>query len=150
MYLQKVISKKINFCWHLEDHWRKEQDPEPDPLVKSTDPRIRIRTKMSRIRNTDFNCCGITCLCTRGQWPAGCSERPCRMICKDRIPLSCQKINIKKGFIIPAYLIGLHNSTKEKYYAPTIYHWNLLSWITFEVMWCKNLSIKVVRGVHAW
>jgi hypothetical protein len=34
----------------------KEQDPEPDPLVKGTDPRIRIRirirTKMSRIHNT--------------------------------------------------------------------------------------------------
>jgi hypothetical protein len=29
-------------------------DPHPDPLVKGTDPRIRIRihTKMSRIRNT--------------------------------------------------------------------------------------------------
>ncbi len=27
-------------------------DPDPDPLVRSTDPRIRIRTKMSRISNT--------------------------------------------------------------------------------------------------
>jgi hypothetical protein len=26
--------------------------PDPDSLVRSTDPRIRIRTKMSRIRNT--------------------------------------------------------------------------------------------------
>jgi hypothetical protein len=26
---------------------------DPDPVVKGTDPRIRIRTKMSRIRNTD-------------------------------------------------------------------------------------------------
>jgi hypothetical protein len=26
---------------------------DPDPLFKGTDPRIRIRTKMSRIRNTD-------------------------------------------------------------------------------------------------
>ncbi len=26
-------------------------DPEQDPLVTGTDPRIRIRTKMSRIRN---------------------------------------------------------------------------------------------------
>jgi hypothetical protein len=37
----------------------KEQDPEPDPnpdpLCKGTDPRIRIRTKMSRIRNTASN-----------------------------------------------------------------------------------------------
>jgi hypothetical protein len=33
----------------------KKQDPEadPDPLVRDTDPCIRIRTKMSRIRNTD-------------------------------------------------------------------------------------------------
>ncbi len=28
------------------------QDPDPDPDVCGTDPRIRIRTKMSRIRNT--------------------------------------------------------------------------------------------------
>jgi hypothetical protein len=36
---------------------RKEQDPEPDPLVKGTDPRIRIRirTKMSRIQNIGGN-----------------------------------------------------------------------------------------------
>jgi hypothetical protein len=32
-------------------------DPEPDPLVRGTNPgiRIRIRTKMSRIPNTAFN-----------------------------------------------------------------------------------------------
>ncbi len=30
----------------------KNQDPDPDPLVRGTDPRIRIRTKMLRIRNT--------------------------------------------------------------------------------------------------
>ncbi len=36
-----------NFFWHLEGLWRKEQDP----LVKGMNPRIRIRTKMSRIRN---------------------------------------------------------------------------------------------------
>jgi hypothetical protein len=48
------------FCWCLEGHLRKEQDPEadtdlnPDPLV-NTDPRIRIRTKMSRILNTGKN-----------------------------------------------------------------------------------------------
>jgi hypothetical protein len=29
-----------------------EQDPDPDPLVRGEDPRIRIRTKMSRIPNT--------------------------------------------------------------------------------------------------
>jgi hypothetical protein len=27
----------------------------PDPLVRGTDPRLRIRTKMSRIRNTAQN-----------------------------------------------------------------------------------------------
>jgi hypothetical protein len=27
-------------------------DPHPDPLVRGTDMSIRIRTKMSRIRNT--------------------------------------------------------------------------------------------------
>ncbi len=32
-------------------------DPHPEALVRGTDPRIRIRirTNMSRIRNTDFN-----------------------------------------------------------------------------------------------
>jgi hypothetical protein len=30
----------------------KEQDPEPDSFVRGTDPRIRICSKMSRIRNT--------------------------------------------------------------------------------------------------
>ncbi len=35
MYLQKVISKKtwkrkLIFCCHLESHWQKEQDPDPD------------------------------------------------------------------------------------------------------------------------
>jgi hypothetical protein len=48
------MGEKIIFCWHLKR--RKEQDPDSDPLVKGTDPRIRIRirvrTKMSRIRNT--------------------------------------------------------------------------------------------------
>jgi hypothetical protein len=35
-------------------HRRKESDSEldPDPLVRGTDPRTRIRTKMSRIPNT--------------------------------------------------------------------------------------------------
>jgi hypothetical protein len=28
------------------------QDPDPDPLVRGMDPRIRIRTKMSWIRKT--------------------------------------------------------------------------------------------------
>jgi hypothetical protein len=29
-----------------------DPDPEPDPLVRGMDPRIRIRTKKSRIPNT--------------------------------------------------------------------------------------------------
>ncbi len=41
------------YC-HLEGHWQKEQDP--DPEVSGRDPRdpdwIRIRTIMSRIHNT--------------------------------------------------------------------------------------------------
>ncbi len=32
--------------------WRKDPDPEPDPLVRGTDPGIRIRIKLSRITNT--------------------------------------------------------------------------------------------------
>ncbi len=50
MYHQKAISKKLRkkiiCCRYLEGHWRKEQDP--DPLVRSTDPRIRIHTKMAQ------------------------------------------------------------------------------------------------------
>jgi hypothetical protein len=51
MYLKKLICKKTFFCT-LKVTDEKEQDPEPDPnpLVRGTDPRIRIRTKMSRIR----------------------------------------------------------------------------------------------------
>jgi hypothetical protein len=34
MYLEKVLSQKNlgekKFGWHLEGHWPKEQDPEPD------------------------------------------------------------------------------------------------------------------------
>jgi hypothetical protein len=46
MYLQKVISKKIIFCWRLEGYWRKEQDPELDPnqdplvIYGSADPDL--------------------------------------------------------------------------------------------------------------
>ncbi len=47
---KKYWAKKI-VCWPLEGHWRKEQNP--DPLARGTDPRIR--TNMSRIRNTGFN-----------------------------------------------------------------------------------------------
>ncbi len=34
---------------HPYSLWRKESDPEPDPLVRGTDLRIRICTKMSWI-----------------------------------------------------------------------------------------------------
>ncbi len=60
MYLQKVISSKplcknLVFCWRLEGQWRKQQDPDPDPLVRGMDPRVRIHTKMSWIRNTGLH-----------------------------------------------------------------------------------------------
>ncbi len=29
---------KKYFCWHLEGHWRKEHELDPDPLVRGTDP----------------------------------------------------------------------------------------------------------------
>ncbi len=49
-YLSIKLRRKIIFRWRLDGHWQKEQDPVPDPLLKRTDPRIRIRicTKMSR------------------------------------------------------------------------------------------------------
>ena len=66
MYLQKVISRKICvknlfFAGILkvndENSRIRIQDPDPDPLVRGMDPRIRIRIhpKMSWIRNTGFN-----------------------------------------------------------------------------------------------
>jgi hypothetical protein len=50
---QKTLKKKY-FCLHLVCYCRKKQDPYLK--VTSTNPRIRIRmrTNMSRIRNTDF------------------------------------------------------------------------------------------------
>jgi hypothetical protein len=50
---KKNYEKKIFFL-HPYSHSRNESDPEwnPDPLVRDTDPQIRIRTKMSRIPNT--------------------------------------------------------------------------------------------------
>ncbi len=40
-----------------ENSWIRIQDPDPDPLVRGMDPRIRIRIhpKMSWIRNTGFH-----------------------------------------------------------------------------------------------
>ena len=34
------------------------QDPDPDPLVRGMNPRIRIHPKMSWIRNTETKCKG--------------------------------------------------------------------------------------------
>jgi hypothetical protein len=53
MYLQKGTSKKTKqniFCWRLEGRRQKEQDLEPDPLVRGTD--LPTHTKMSRIPNS--------------------------------------------------------------------------------------------------
>ncbi len=60
MYLQKVISRKFRNSFFVgvlkvNDENSRFQDPDPDPLVRGTDMRIRIRTKMSRIRNTVRN-----------------------------------------------------------------------------------------------
>ena len=61
MYLQKVMSRK-NFVQNYffagilkvndENRRIRIQDPDPDPLVRGMDPRIRIHPKMSWIRNT--------------------------------------------------------------------------------------------------
>jgi hypothetical protein len=38
----------------ISDHgFGSAHEPDPYPLVRGTDPQIRIRTKMPRIRNTD-------------------------------------------------------------------------------------------------
>jgi hypothetical protein len=64
MYLQKVLSRKncvkkfffFSGILKVNDENRRIriQDPDPDPLVRGMDPRIRIRIhpKMSWIRNT--------------------------------------------------------------------------------------------------
>jgi hypothetical protein len=59
--LTQNFSKKLNFlewrwcvCMNFLHLWRKESDPDPDPLVRGTYPGIRIRTKMSRVPNTAF------------------------------------------------------------------------------------------------
>jgi hypothetical protein len=52
--------EKNNFIFILKvteertKEWDSELDPDPDPLVRGTDLRIRIRTKMSRIPNTGY------------------------------------------------------------------------------------------------
>ncbi len=49
--LKEKNMKKIIFFFGIRT---KESDPDPNPtlLVRSTDPGIRIRTKISRIPNT--------------------------------------------------------------------------------------------------
>jgi hypothetical protein len=55
-YLLLVTEKLKNTGSFLLEAWRSRQkivqDPEPDPLVSGTDPRIRIRSKISQIHNT--------------------------------------------------------------------------------------------------
>jgi hypothetical protein len=64
MYLQKVISRKncgknLFFAGILKVNDENSRirdpntDPDPDPLVRGMDPRIRIHPKISWIRNTD-------------------------------------------------------------------------------------------------
>ncbi len=62
----KVKSKF--FCWILKSLTKRTgsgagRSSEPDPLVRGTDPRIRIRSKMLRIRKTavkfNFLCCSL-------------------------------------------------------------------------------------------
>ena len=43
------------------------QDPDPDPLVRGIVPRIRIRTKMSRIRNNWLEDLSLSVQCFRGE-----------------------------------------------------------------------------------
>jgi len=48
------VASKSNKQKNLEDSEPDlASDPNPDPLARCTDPRIRTCTKMSRIRNTD-------------------------------------------------------------------------------------------------
>ncbi len=62
MYLLSSHKKKNTFFASMELDPYPEADPDPDPLVRGTDPgvRIRIRTKMSRITNTAFKKCSRT------------------------------------------------------------------------------------------
>ncbi len=66
MYLWASYEKKMykKICLHPETQWRKESDPDPetdpDPLVRGTDPGIRIRTKLSRIPNTACKSCTLS------------------------------------------------------------------------------------------
>jgi hypothetical protein len=54
-----MFKQKLFFVGILKVNYEKSriQDPDlnPDPLVRGIDPRIRIHSKMSWIRNTDFH-----------------------------------------------------------------------------------------------
>ncbi len=67
MYLQKVPVTRKNFFWRLQGQRRKLKDPDPYPdwLVRGMDPRIRIRTKISWIRNTTLKQAVMRYLCCR-------------------------------------------------------------------------------------
>jgi hypothetical protein len=51
------LKKKIIFLASLKSMKKEDPELDPDPLVRGTDPgiRIRIRTRMSRIPNTGFD-----------------------------------------------------------------------------------------------
>jgi hypothetical protein len=55
--LNNMKKKKIFFILKVTEDFGTDPDPHPDPLVRGTDPRIRIRirAKMSRIRITEKN-----------------------------------------------------------------------------------------------
>ncbi len=57
LWASKKRKYEKTYFLHPFIQWRKKSDPEfdqdPDPLVRGKDPGIRIRTKMSRIPNTD-------------------------------------------------------------------------------------------------
>ncbi len=53
MYIQKAICFFVGILKVNDENSRiRIRDPNPDPLVRGMDPRIRIHTKMSCIRNT--------------------------------------------------------------------------------------------------
>ncbi len=106
-------------CWRLEGNWREEQDP--DPLVTSTDPRIRIRsrvsTKMSRIPTTASNRklflnknLGNQCSGSMTFWSGSGSTDPCLwLMIVDPDPaffvIDLQDANKKQFFVYTFFLL---------------------------------------------
>ncbi len=65
MYLWASYDKKMwqkFFFFILKINEELDPDPETDPLVRGTDPGIRIRTKMSRNPNTGFSIIKVSLL----------------------------------------------------------------------------------------